>query len=256
VGSVSASPDTNNHRRTKWRRRKQRKAARKSAAAASDAAETPNKRRPSGSGLDARTGIRQFRQSWSSNYCGVYAAGILLSLLGRQTSREEAKRLFLLSHTNRDYLGASLDEVSSALIRARSIRFPRWRFFRRLALNDVHRLLVAQDGVTRTPTLIYFGIVHSRLGSKARHFSVITESAYDRLELLDPLAKPKGSLSNVSLVETQSNNSSKIQVIGCSYTVNTGTEAAVLTYTPRSSLAGRRRRARYAGLDSLDEVRD
>lgn len=153
---------------------------------------------------------------------------MLLSLLGARTSRSGAKQLFLLSQTNPGYSGASLDDVLHALRKSGVVCTSRWKFFRRFRLKAICDALLDRRNSYRIPTLLYFGIVHGRLGSRAKHFSVITHVDNNRLELLDPLGPRPSSSYNVKISHSQSDAPSRVHVIGCNYLVNERAEAALL----------------------------
>jgi hypothetical protein len=186
-----------------------------------------NVTKPGGLGRPAAS-IEQLRQSWLSNYCGVYATGMFLSLLGRDTSREHAKRLFLLSRANPSYQGASLDDVLVALRSTGIVRTLQWKFFKPFRLQAICDALLDHSDLYGLPTLLYFGIVHKRLGSTAKHFSVITRVERDRLHLLDPLGSRRAKSHNVSILQSQSQPLARVQVVGCNYFVNQRAEAALL----------------------------
>jgi hypothetical protein len=216
-----------------WQRRKRKKAARRKSGLAASGSSTSPDATPTNKPGGVKTPLgfaRRYRQSWSSNYCGVYATGILLSLLDLETSRESAKELFLLDRFNPGYLGASLDDVRAALKRTGLVRASRWKFFKHFQLKVICDALLNRPHIYPLPTLLYFGIIHGRLGSRAKHFSVITSARRNQLALLDPLAKPGIESRNVLIREGQPGSSSRPEVIGCNYFVNERAEAALLSF--------------------------
>jgi hypothetical protein len=153
---------------------------------------------------------------------------MLLSLLGSETSRERARTLFCLGRVNPDYSGASLDDVRNALQKTGLVRASRWKLFRHFQLKPICDALLNRQDIYPVPTLLYFGIVHGRLGSKAKHFSVITRARRGRLELLDPLGQRATHGRNVLIRECETGSSQQLEVIGCNYLVNERAEAALL----------------------------
>ena len=152
---------------------------------------------------------------------------MLLSLLGKATSRKQAKQLFLLKHTNPGYTGTSLDDVLIALHKTGFVQASGWKFFRSFRLHEICTALLERSNACRLPTLLYFGIVHRRLGSTAKHFSVVTGVENNRLELLDPLGPHSNRGYNVLVVPNDSAPTGA-QVVGCNYQVNQRVEAALL----------------------------
>jgi hypothetical protein len=153
--------------------------------------------------MDALTSRRRIpfnRQSVRSNYCGVYAAGMFLSLLGVPTDRRRALRLFGLATSNRDYAGTPLDQIGRFLKRQGFATRARWH---RLPIFDVERarrVLSRWLSETRRPTLVAFGAVHRRTQLRCRHIAVVTGVTRDAILLLDPLGRPpSGAAYNVRI---------------------------------------------------------
>lgn len=190
-----------------------------------------------------RRRIAFLRQSWSSNYCGVYAAGMFLSLLGTPVSRVDARRLFRLKKRNVDYQGASPSEVVRALRDAGAIANARWQYFRRFSLSSIHRSLAETSTWTQFPSILFFGVIHRQRGLRARHFAVITAADRFGLRLLDPLGQypPRGE-HNVSLI-ARDPNCSELESIGCNYLVDTRVEAAILLWRTNFSTPKKRNSA-------------
>jgi hypothetical protein len=175
------------------------------------------------------------RQSWSSNYCGVYAAGMFLSLLGKEVNRIEACSLFHLSETNDEYDGATPLEVVRALRQAGALANARWQFFRRFDLTSIQKSLASKSNWRRFPSILFFGIIHRQRGLRARHFAVITDAGCFGLRLLDPLGRdPANGGHNVSLVASGAGHK-ELRSVGCNYLVDTRIEAAVLYWRAKSS---------------------
>lgn len=138
-----------------------------------------------------------FRQSWRSNYCGVYATAMLLTHLGEPVnSREGAKRLFGLQRTNRiHYKGASLREMFIVLKTTAMFGHLRWTLYARM--TSYRFILGVLGQVRHGPTLLSFDAV-SKSGIRASHVVVVTDYLESgSLCCVDPLAPtaPPGPLS-------------------------------------------------------------
>jgi hypothetical protein len=170
------------------------------------------------------------RQSWRSNYCGVYAAAMFLSLLGIATSRERARSLFGIEDEPLPYRGADLSEVGRVVRKHGQLSSAAWRFFPSFSFPALMRELTAQDRGERLPTILWFGIIHPRLPLRAWHTAVVTSVNADRINLLDPLAvKPTGRRAhNVSILPS-------LVAVGCRYRIDANVQAAALRWRPRSA---------------------
>ncbi len=173
------------------------------------------------------------RQSWNSNYCGVYAVGTFLSHLGVRIDRRGARKLFGLQKANGSYEGTTPAELLAALIVSGAVYRPRWKFFRRLDLKAIKDHFARTRTRDQLPSILYFGIIHRRRGEKAMHYTVITECGEYGLRLLDPLGRePRGQTHNVSLT-TNSQAPSHLPAIGCPYLVDMRSEAGLLLWQQR-----------------------
>jgi hypothetical protein len=184
--------------------------------------------------IDSRTRPAKFiGQSFRSNYCGVYATGMLLSLLGFPTTRENALDLFKLKRSNRDYRGASHEEIADVLChRVAKFGFLHWQYYRRFDFASLAASLVMQLKVNHRPTLLSFGAIHQNGEWKCTHAAVVIDVKENRIELLDPLAKPPlvSSGANVCIYAA---SPQLVSVIGSSYSIDLKSEAAVLLWTER-----------------------
>ena len=170
------------------------------------------------------------RQSWRSNYCAVYSAGMLLSLLGYPTTRKQALRLFGLKASNNGYDGTTHQLISTVISSAADVGHCRWKYCRQFSFYSVLRTLRYHFTHTPQPTLISFGVVHKNGIWRSRHTALVVGITNGAIELLDPLANPprKNDTSNVSLRPHK-----PIFVIGNSYTIDVRSEVGVLHWLPK-----------------------
>ena len=170
------------------------------------------------------------RQSFRSNYCGVYATGMFLSLLGFPTTRERALNLFNLKRSNPSYEGTNHREIGKVLYSAAQFSFVRWQYYKQFDFTALSASLNDQLE-TYGPTLLSFGAIHKNGKWKCTHVAVVI-GVNGRIELVDPLAKPplRSSGANVSLAIA---SRQPVKVLGSSYTINLKSETAVLRWAVR-----------------------
>ena len=168
------------------------------------------------------------RQSWRSQYCGVYATAMLLSLLGQTTHRHQAKALFLSNRSATAYEGAYLDDISHVLDRSGVIRCVEWLYFDGLRLERLAKRIHGHGRSLMMPSIISFGIIHPVLRVQARHAAVVLWVSNERIELLDSLAPPPAGSSAANTVLTAPH-----QVIGAGYHINARATVALLRWLPR-----------------------
>lgn len=171
------------------------------------------------------------KQSSRSNYCGVYSAGMLLSLMGRKTERRGSLVLFNLQRNNPAYAGATHDELGSVLAAAANLKHWRWEYERRFRFAAISNSLRSQMGTANKPTLVSFGAIHKNGEWKCTHVAVVVGATLESIELLDPLGRPpsKGERANVWLLRPPP-GSSLVDVVGNSYRVDLKSVAAVLRW--------------------------
>ena len=176
------------------------------------------------------------KQSWRSNYCGVYSAAMLLSLLGVTTSRFKALALFDLKRSNPDYLGAHHLEIRSVFSREARVSCSSWRYHKRFNFALVSQLLQRHFRNNGCPTLLSFGAIHKNADSKCMHVAVVVAATDHLIELLDPLGtKPQpDARSNVWL--QFADPPLPIRVIGYSYSINQRAEVALLHWAAEETI--------------------
>ena len=178
------------------------------------------------------------RQSFLSNYCGVYATGMFLSLLGFPTDRERALDLFKLKRRNPGFEGTDHEEICSVLCRSASFRSLRWHYHAQFDFASLSASLIRQLKMNG-PTLLSFGAIHKNGKWKCTHVVVVVGVGGSRIDLLDPLAKPRLVSSAANVYLTRSSRQ-PIEVVGSSSTINLKSETADLRW------AGRRPHAKNA----------
>ena len=171
------------------------------------------------------------RQSFLSNYCGVYATGMFLSLLGFPTTRERALNLFNLERSNPNYEGTNHEEIGEVLGTTARFRSLHWHYsgcfdFASLAVS------LANQIKTHGPTLLSFGAIHKNGKWKCTHVVVVVGVTKNRIALLDPLAKPP-LVSWSGNVYLDASSRGSVNVLGSSYTINLKSETAVLRWAGR-----------------------
>ena len=174
------------------------------------------------------------RQSFRSNYCGVYSAGMLLSQLGLLTTRHEALRLFNLKRSNPDYPGSSLEAIATAFTTATDISDVHWEYQRTFDFYRISKSVLTHFQNTAAPTLISFGAIHKNGKWKCLHVAVVLRASDNRIDLLDPLGQPQFNRgSNVQFVRNDHRGRS-VNVIGSSYRIDRQRLTAVLRWTGRN----------------------
>jgi hypothetical protein len=127
------------------------------------------------------------RQSIRTNYCGVYAVGMLLSLSGVPTTRRLARRLFRLHRLSEAYRGTSLREMSAVLSMCFRSADLRWTHHRNCSYPSVaHEIDRATCGGA-SPTVAVFDAVRGRM--RVRHAVVVLSANVRGISVLDPLGR-------------------------------------------------------------------
>ena len=165
------------------------------------------------------------RQSKRSNYCGIYSAGMLFSLLGYPTTRREALRLFGLRNSNPGYTGTTHHRMGKVIAVRLGAPGWRWRYYRQFYFRSVVRSMFTHFTNTRRPTLISFGAIHKNGVWRCRHTAVVVGATDECIDLLDPLGAPPAD-RNAANVYLRLNRS--IFVVGNSYSVQTKAEVGIL----------------------------
>ena len=132
-------------------------------------------------------------QSVRSDYCGVYAAAMFLSLHGMSTTRAQAKRLFGVAQApGPEWTGATRRQIAQVL----GERLPASASWRTLEWGDI------SAGLDDTRmTLIVARARYRETAIRARHSAVAVGVHRGELRLLDPLGRPpaRGRNYNVSV---------------------------------------------------------
>jgi hypothetical protein len=153
---------------------------------------------------------------------------MLLSLLGRPTTRRLALTLFKLRRSNPDYEGASHQCMGEVFAREACVRRWRWDCHGRFDFDAVSRSLRAQlRGVG--PTLLTFGAVHGNGVWRCAHAAVVTGAADGLIELLDPLGPPPRPRARANVWLRAEGRG--VLVIGNSYGLDRRRAAAVLRWS-------------------------
>jgi hypothetical protein len=137
------------------------------------------------------------RQSWTSNYCGVYSTAMLLRAFGHgDFSRPRARRLFGIAERSRGrYPGSSLREVRAVLAKSLSPLRPRWQAYARVD-GEAFRRSVARQLSASAATLVSFDAISSSC-VRALHIVLLVGSNADAIECIDPLGRDRGDSANV-----------------------------------------------------------
>lgn len=172
------------------------------------------------------------QQSFCSNYCGVYATGMFLSLLGYPMTRLKALNLFKLKRSNPDYRGATHEEIGEVLSRIAKFRCLHWQYYKRFDFKSLYASVNSQLKVNRQPTLLSFGAIHKNGRWTCTHAVVVVGVKENLIEVLDPLAKPPviSSGANICLY---GGSPKLVSVIGSRYTIDLKSEAAVLRWAEK-----------------------
>src|SRR2546428_1953805 len=187
-----------------------------------------------------RLDVEFIRQSVRSDYCGVYAAGMFLALLGRPTTRKGARSLFGLPRRSPGYAGTDLDLVAAVIRQRADLSAVRWEYSDEFVFQAVVQKLRRQLERTKLPTLIWFGAVYSDGHTRAFHIAVVVRVGPDRIVLLDPLGgRPeKGKRFNVSIVSTRQPRRF-LKADGSFYSVDLNMQVGILRWR-RPDLRSRR----------------
>lgn len=171
------------------------------------------------------------KQTSRSNYCGVYSTGMLLSLLGTTTTRNQALALFNLKRNNPDYLGASHNDIENVLAKTTEIENWRWKYYKQFYFASVSKSIRTQIKVNGQPTLLSFEAIHKNGIWRCTHVAVAVAAFNEAIALLDPLgSNPSvGNPVNVWLLASE-DKFKRIKVIGNSYSIDHKSEAAVLQW--------------------------
>lgn len=126
------------------------------------------------------------RQSLRSDYCAVYASGMLLSLLGVATDRRQARQLFGVRPGH--WRGSTHRQIRQVLCdRVPGVAF-HWRHSRR-GRDGVCDLLRTAAAAGQ-PALVTAYCRHPRLQASCGHAFLLTGARMDTVLLLDPLGRP------------------------------------------------------------------
>jgi hypothetical protein len=184
------------------------------------------------SNLSVRKAGLFIRQSSRSNYCGVYSTAMLLSLLGRPTTRSRALALFKLHQNNPDYTGAAHSDMKRVVAAETPAGSWRWNSYRGFNLVSISRSLRTDFRKTLLPALLSFGIIHKNGKFRCGHVVVATRTSGNVIEVLDPLASAPKSLGRANVWLQKADASSRVRVIGNSYKVDHESDAAILRWSP------------------------
>lgn len=171
------------------------------------------------------------KQSFRSNYCGVYSTGMLLSLLGIPITRADVLTLFELETCNPDYRGATHVEMGTVFATVTKVRSWRWECHKRFDFALVSKSLRAQLQSNDCPTLLSFGAIHKNGKWRCTHGVVAINATHEFIEILDPLGtRPQGNKGNVWF--RIGDGPKSVHVLGTSYSINPASETAVFRWTP------------------------
>jgi hypothetical protein len=168
-------------------------------------------------------------QSTRSNYCGVYSTGMLLSLLGITTTRNEALALFGLKRSNPNFAGADHEDIGNIFAEAAKVRQWFWEYHKRFDFISVSTSLLKYRQLKNQPTLFSFGAVHKNGEWHCTHVAVIVYITNEVIALLDPLGKKPDTVKANTWLRASAGSKS-VQVLGSSYSVDIKKEVAVLQW--------------------------
>lgn len=143
----------------------------------------------------AGTLIVFLKQSISSDYCAVYATGMLLSLMGVATTKTEAMRLFgVHPQTWTGSTQRQIHDVVSSAIPSVNAHWRRKRPQTSTSFVDMARRSMSAGA----PCLVTARCKHRRLGLTCGHVFLITGADRNEVRILDPLGPkpPNGTKFN------------------------------------------------------------
>lgn len=134
------------------------------------------------------------RQSFRSDYCGVYATAMLVAALGSPVSRSKALQLFGLygRRERAGFDGTSHEQMREVLLSETGVRRAEWTLDTEFSFNRVCEALRTHVLRAHCPTIITFGAIHRRLGVSCCHAALVTHFDESRIRLLDPLGGSPG----------------------------------------------------------------
>lgn len=183
----------------------------------------------------ALEGSRLFlRQSLRSDYCAVYASGMLLSLLGVVTDRQRARQLFGVRPGG--WRGSSHRQIRQVLCDGVPGAAFHWRHSRpgREGICALLRTAAAAG----PPALVTAYCRHPRLEVSCGHAFLLTGARAGTLLLLDPLGRPPaaGERFNACLDTAARADPDLLAVDGVAWSIDAARRVSVLLMsTPASS---------------------
>jgi hypothetical protein len=175
------------------------------------------------------------RQSFRSNYCGVYATGMLLSLLGETTTRRRVLDLFGLKRSNADYHGTTHADIAGIFACRANAKWSCWDFYDRFDFALVAKCLNRQLEASGSPTLLSFGAIHKNQEWQCMHVAVVLRATQKVIEMLDPLGNKLDICTNVNVWLLAPDSGRSIEVIGASYSINDRSQTAILRWALKES---------------------
>jgi len=170
-------------------------------------------------------------QSTRSNYCGVYACAMLMSLLGFSTARAVALAAFRTGTSISDYPGTTLQMISEVLTEKTHVREPRWQVYRHFPTDRIRRALAGHFARTGDPTILCFGARLRAAGLRGRHAVVALGINSSGIRILDPLGSAPSALSFGNAILRHPLGTDFAPVDGCPYDLLPARAAAVLTWS-------------------------
>jgi hypothetical protein len=159
------------------------------------------------------------RQSVHSDYCGEYACAAFLTLLGRVTTRDDARALFRMA-PRRATGGISHGAIVAVLRQLLPFRTLFWH--RTLGVSPTRSGQLLLDRLRRTPlpTILTYTAKHRRRPISCVH-AVVVVAVGKRIALLDSLALPptRRALGNATLVPVP-NRAGLFEIAGSFYRVD------------------------------------
>jgi hypothetical protein len=166
------------------------------------------------------------QQSIRSDYCGVYATAMLLSLLGEPISRRRAHKIFGVVPAN--WMGTSCRGITTAIRRVMPAATSTWRHGRPQGGKSFQGFCAKGGSM---PALVSAWCFHRRYRVICGHAFVITGMSEHAVRIVDPLCPPPTTDWNAA-IDTADTELPYLNVQGSAWMVDLRHSISILTVSP------------------------
>lgn len=170
-------------------------------------------------------------QSVRSDYCGVYACAMFLTLIGHYVDRRQARTLFGIVSPRSSFNGVTHDNIASVVSDATPLSGIGWHQRSSATYAILYRMLSRQFSRGGGATIVTFGAVYGPERLRCNHAAVAVGFNQKGIRLLDPLGRnPRGRQWWNVLLRPDQDVSGFNLIKGSFYKVNLAEGAAVFRW--------------------------